>query len=380
MPGDDLDERLERAVSYLEGTYEEPEQEGDIPQAESAPEIKSIPADLAVRNFSYALADGKLYYREHSRMYEQDITGRKAERIKGLVEITQTVRRLIDFQNQEQESRPAAEYEAALQEHIKNLNRVYDRFVKEYGYINAYANVTAFSRDANAPLLRSIEREKKDETRENGQKDIRYEKTAIFYKATIRPKAMPAVVESAEEALKVSLNVKGRLDLDYMAQLYRKPDGGRATKDEIIEELGEQIYQDPVLYAGNPYAGWQTAGEYLSGYVKDKLAEAVIKAEEEPERFSRNVEALRTVQPAPLTPQEISFSLGTPWIPLETYQEFMYEVFKTQEGSRYGRYATELEFSRYSGVYFIANKGNESGSVTACQVYGTARMNAYEIA
>ncbi len=379
MPGDDLDERLERAVSYLEGTYEEPEQQGDIPQAEGAPEIKSIPSDPAVRNFSYALADGKLYYREHSRMYEQDITGRKAERIKGLVEITQAVRRLIDFQNQEQESRPAVEYEAALQEHIGGLNRIYDRFVKEYGYINAYANVTAFSRDANAPLLRSIERKKKDGTRENGQKDVRYEKTAIFYKATIRPKAMPAVVESAEEALKVSLNVKGRLDLDYMAQLYRKPDGGRATKDEIIEELGEQIYQDPVLYAGNPYAGWQTAGEYLSGYVKDKLAEAVIKAEEEPERFSRNVEALRTVQPVPLTAQEISFSLGAPWIPLETYQEFMYEVFKTQEGSRYGRYATELEFSRYSGVYFIANKGNERGSVTACQVYGTERMNAYEI-
>lgn len=379
MPGDDLDERLERAVSYLEGTYEEPEQEGDVPQVEGAPEIKSIPADPAVRNFSYALADGKLYYREHSRMYEQDITGRKAERIKGLVEITQAVRRLIDFQNQEQGNRPAGEYEAALQEHIGNLNRVYDRFVKEYGYINSYANVTAFSRDANAPLLRSIEREKKDETRENGQKDVRYEKTAIFYKATIRPKTMPTVVESPEEALKVSLNVKGRLDLDYMVQLYRKPDGGRATKDEIIEELGEQIYQDPVLYAGNPYAGWQTAGEYLSGYVKDKLAEAVIKAEEEPGRFSRNVEALQTVQPTPLTPQEISFSLGTPWIPLETYQEFMYEVFKTQEGSRYGRYATELEFSRYSGVYFIANKGNESGSVTACQVYGTERMNAYEI-
>ena len=379
LPGDDRDERLERAVSYLEGTYEEPEQEGDVPQAEGAPEARSIPADPAVRNFSYALAEGKLYYREHSRMYEQGITGKKAERIKGLVEIAQAVRRLIDFQNQEQESRPAAEYEAALQEHIGKLNRVYDRFVKEYGCINAYANVTAFSRDANAPLLRSIEKEKKDETRENGQDNVLYEKTAIFYKATIRPKAMPTVVESAEEALKVSLNVKGRLDLDYMAQLYRKPDGGRATKDEIIEELGEQIYQDPVLYAGNPYAGWQTAGEYLSGYVKDKLAEAAIKAEEDPERFSRNVEALRTVQPAPLTPQEISFSLGTPWIPLETYQDFMYETFKTQEGNRTGRHATELEFSRYSGVYFIANKGNESGSVTACQVYGTERMSAYEI-
>ncbi len=154
---------------------------------------------------------------------------------------------------------------------------------------------------------------------------------------------------------------------------------GEATKDEIIEELGEQIYQDPVLYAGDPYAGWQTAGEYLSGYVKDKLAEAVLKAEEDPERFSRNVEALRTVQPAPLTPREISFSLGTPWIPLNIYQEFMYEVFKTREGSKTGRYVTELEFSRYSGAYFIANKGNEDDSVTATQVYGTERMNAYEI-
>lgn len=367
LPGDDLDERLERAVSYLEGTYEEPEQEGDVPQAEGAPEVKSIPADPAVRNFSYALADGKLYYREHSRMYGQDITGRKAERIKGLVEITQAVRRLINFQNQEQGNRPAGEYEAALQEHIGKLNRVYDRFVKEYGYINAYANVTAFSRDANAPLLRSIEREKKDETRENGQsaipngqKDVRYEKTAIFYKATIRPRTMPTVVESAEEALKVSLNVKGRLDLDYMARLYRKPDGGGATKDEIIEELGEQIYQDPVLYAGNPYAGWQTAGEYLSGYVKDKLAEAVIKAEEEPERFSRNVEALRTVQPAPLTPQEISFSLGTPWIPLETYQEFMYEVFKTQEGNKYGRMPRNWNFPDTAAFTSSPTKGTRA--------------------
>ncbi len=372
LPGDDLDERLGRAVSYLEGTYEEPEQEEEVPGTDGLPERKSIPADTKVRNFSYALAEGKLYYREHSRMYEQDITGKKAERIKGLLEITQAVRGLIDFQNQEQGSLPGTEYEAALQEHIGNLNRVYDRFVKEYSYINAYANVIAFSRDSNAPLLRSIEKEKKD------KKGV-FEKTTMFYKATIRPKTMPTMAESAEEALKVSLNVKGRLDLDYMAQLYRRPDGREATKDEIIEELGEQIYQDPVLYRGNPYAGWQTAGEYLSGYVKDKLAEAVLKAEEEPERFSRNVEALRTVQPAPLMPREISFSLGTPWIPLDTYEEFMYETFKTQEGSRSGRHATELEYSRYNGQYFIANKGNERDSVTATQVYGTERMNAYEI-
>jgi N12 class adenine-specific DNA methylase/adenine-specific DNA methylase len=372
IPGDNLDEQLERAVSCLKGKYEEPGQEEDVPGMEKPSEERFLPADPSVRNFSYTLVEGKLYYREHSRMYEQDIRGKKAERIKGLLEITQAVRGLIDFQNQERGSLSGAEYEAALQEHIRNLNQIYDRFVGEYGYINAYANVIAFSRDASAPLLRSVEREKKDE------KGV-FEKTAMFYRATIHPKTMPTVVESAEEALKVSLNVKGRLDLDYMAQLYRKPDGREATKDEIIEELGEQIYQDPVLYAGDPYAGWQTAGEYLSGYVKDKLAEAVLKAEEDPERFSRNVEALRTVQPAPLTPREISFSLGTPWIPLNIYQEFMYEVFKTREGSKTGRYVTELEFSRYSGAYFIANKGNEDDSVTATQVYGTERMNAYEI-
>ena len=383
MPGDDLDERLGRAVSYLEGKYEEPEQEEGMPGKDGPPGQDSIPADPAVRNFSYALVDGRLYYRENSRMYGQDITGKRAERIKGLLEIAQAVRRLIDFQNQEQGELSAAEYEPALQGHIRRLNAVYDRFVQEFSYINAYANVAAFSRDANAPLLRSIEREKKDGNGQsavpNGQNAVRYEKTAIFYKATIRPKAMPTVVESAEEALKVSLNVKGRLDLDYMAQLYQKPDHINVTKDEIIEELGERIYQDPFLYAGDPYGGWQTAGEYLSGYVKDKLAEAAIKAEEEPERFSRNVKALRAVQPTPLTPQEISFSLGTPWIPLETYQEFMYELFRTQEGNKKGRHATELEFSRYSGTYFIANKGNERGSVTANQVYGTERMSAYEI-
>ncbi len=371
IAGDDLNERLECAVSYLEGRYEEPKQE-DMPLDNSSSSIKSIPADPAVRNFSYTVAEGRLYYREHSRMYEQDINGKKAERIKGLLEITQTVRRLIDFQNREKDNLSAMEYDTALKEHIGELNRVYDQFVREYGYINAYANVAAFSRDANAPLLRSIEKEKKEE------KGV-FEKTAIFYKATIRPKVMPSVVNSAEEALKVSLNTKGRLDLDYMVQLYQRPGHNRVTKDDIIKELGDQIYQDPVLYGGNPYAGWQTAGEYLSGYVKDKLAQAIIKAEEEPERFSRNVDALRTVQPIPLTPQEISFSLGTSWIPVETYQEFMYEIFKTKEGNKAGRYATALEFSKYSGVYFIANKGNEKDSVIVSQIYGTERMSAYEI-
>ncbi len=372
IPGDSLDDRLEQAIHYLDGEYREPEQTDPSGPEDLPGGTGSVPADPRVRNFSYTVVDGELYYREHSRMYRQDISGKKAQRIKGLTEITRVVRGLIDFQNREYGNMPAEQYGDAVRKLTGNLNTVYDRFVQEYGYINSHANVMAFSRDASAPLLRSMEQEKK------GEKGV-FEKTAIFHRATIRPKTMPAVVDSAEEALKVSLNVKGWPDLDYMAELYRKPDRHHATPDEIIEELGPRIYQDPSVYNGDPHAGWKTAGEYLSGNVKDKLVEAIRKAEEEPERFSRNVEALQAVQPVPLTPQEISFSLGTPWIPLETYQEFMYETFRTQGRNRTGRSATVLEFSRYSGAYFIANKGNEQDSVTASQVYGTERMSAYEI-
>lgn len=369
IEGDDLNERLERAVSYLEGEYHEATSE----YAEEKGVLKdSLPADPAVRNFSYAIQNDAIYFQENSRMYLQDITGKKAERIRGMVGITAAVRTLIDFQNQQSGDLPTVEYEQKLQGHIDHLNKVYDRFVKKYGYLNSYGNVIAFSRDANAPLLRSIEWESKTE------KGV-FEKSAMFYKATIRPKVISKVVFSAEEALKVSLNVKGRVDLSYMSWLYQMPDGRKAEPEEIIAELGDAIYQDPDEYSGNPLSGWQTAGEYLSGYVKDKLTTAILRAEEEPERFTRNVEALRTVQPEPLTPQDISFSLGTPWIPLDVYQDFMYETFKTAGYNRNGRYAVELEFSKFSGAYFISGKSAEKSSVTANQTYGTGRMNAYEI-
>ena len=169
-------------------------------------------------------------------------------------------------------------------------------------------------------------------------------KRPMFYKATIKPKVMPSVVFSAEEALKVSLNVKGRIDLSYMSWLYQLPEHRKATQDEIISELGERIYQDPAQYTGNPHTGWQTAEEYLSGYVKDKLTEAILKAEEEPDRFARNVEALKLVQPTPLTPQEISFTLGSTWIPADVYQQFMYDTFKTMAYNQTGRYAIGVEF------------------------------------
>lgn len=372
IAGEDLNERLERAISYLDGEYTEAtsEYEGE---KEVLPE--SIPADPNVRNFSYGLVDGELYYRENSRMYKQNITGRKAERIGGMVEVTAAIRSLIDFQNSEYadlHELPTMEYEKQLQEHIAHLNHVYDGFVKKQGYLNSYANVIAFSRDSNAPLLRSIEAEKKD------QKDV-WEKTAIFYKATIKPKVMPKAVFSAEEALMVSLNVKGKVDLAYMSWLYQYPDHRKATPEEIIDELGDKIYQDPDDYTGNPHTGWKTADEYLSGYVKDKLATALLKAEEEPERFSRNAEALKLVQPIPLTPQDISFTLGSTWIPPESYQQFMYDTFQTSPGNQAGRFSISIEFSKYSSAYHISNKSAESSSVTVNQSYGTGRLNAYEI-
>ncbi|XCH80136.1 MAG: helicase-related protein [Candidatus Dehalobacter alkaniphilus] len=372
IPGENLNERLERAISYLDGEYTEATSEYED-EKEMLPE--SIPADPKVRNFSYGLMDSELYYRENSRMYKQNITGRKAERIRGMLEITAAIRSLIDFQNSEYADLyelPTQEYEKQLQEHIAHLNHVYDAFIKKQGYLNSYANVMAFSRDANAPLLRSIEAEKKD------QKDV-WEKTAIFYKATIKPKVMPKTVHSAEEALMVSLNIKGKLDLAYMSWLYQRPNHRKASPDEIIEELGDRIYQDPEDYTGNPYTGWKTADEYLSGYVKDKLAAAILKAEEEPERFSRNVEALKLVQPVPLTPQDISFTLGSTWIPPEIYQQFMYDTFQTAPGNQEGRFGIFLEFSRYSGAYHITSKSAERTSVMVNQSYGTDRMNAYDI-
>ena len=371
-PEDVLEERLERAIFYLEGTYEESTSE--YAEDKYVTDV-SLPASPAVRNFSYAMIENSIYFQEHSRMYRQDITGKKAERIKGMVELAAIVRDLIAFQSNPDYHRQelsSLEYDAQLQKRLTHLNHTYDHFVAEHGFLNSRANVIAYARDSNAPLLRSMEEECKE------QKGT-FRKTAIFYKATIKSKTMPKVVFSAEEALKVSLNMKGSVDLQYMSLLYQKPDRSRASVDEIIEELGQRIYQDPAEYFGEPHQGWKLAEEYLSGYVKDKLAEAVLKAEEEPERFSRNVSALQEVQPTPLTPEEISFSLGTTWIPADVYEQFMYDTLKTMSYHQEGYHSIQLEFSKYSGAYYISNKGNEKTSVTVNQTYGTGRVNAYEI-
>lgn len=320
-----LEEQLKEAISRLQGSYQEAlseymEEDGAI--------VESLPADPAVRNFSYTLVDDVLYFQEDSRMYRQDIGGKKEERIKGMIPIATAVRKLIEIQTNSSER--GEEYENDLKEKMEHLNHVYDSFVKEYGYLNAKANVHAFSKDVHAPLLRSIEVEKKQE------KGV-FDKTPMFYKPTIKPQVIPQRVYSVEDALKMSLNIKGQVDLFYMESLYQLPNGEQATKNQIIEELGDRIYQDPMESMGDPYMAWQTAEEYLSGYVKDKLAEAMLKAKEEPERFQRNVKALQAVQPVPLTPNDINFTLGSTWIPAKIYEEFMYETLKTYDYNKEGR-------------------------------------------
>lgn len=362
--GDNLELLLQKAIFALQAEYQEPASE-HVEEKETEL-LDSIPADPHVKNFTYTIINDELYFRENSRMYRQNITGRKAERIKGLIEIRSALRNLMDFQTDptNSEELPTEVYQSKLQDLLNNLNHEYDHFVRKHGYINSLGNVIAFSKDADAPLLRSIEEENDDHS---------YSKTAVFYKATIKPRVMPKVSQSAEEALKMSLNMKGRIDLDYMEWLYKH------SKDEIIEELGDRIYQNPDKYTGNPHTAWETAGEYLSGYVKDKLFEAMMKAEEEPERFSRNVEALKKVQPEPLTADQISFRLGSTWIPTEYIQDFMYEKFKTSSYNKTGRNAITVEFSEYSGAYHVTGKSMESDSVAVNQTYGTGRKNAYEI-
>jgi len=371
--GDNLDKLLGNAVYYLDGQYREPSTDFEGDKETEARE--SINADPNVKNYCYTMVDGHLYYRENSRMYKQNITGKKRERIEGMIEVRSALRSLIDFQTNpfyDEGDLPTMSYETRLQGWIDNLNSVYDGFVKKNGYINSLANITAFSKDSDAPLLRSIEQENEDE------KGV-FEKTAVFYKATIRPKVMPKSVPNAVEALKASLNIKGRVDLDYMQWLYRKPDYTQPSVDEIIAELGDRVYQDPAQFTGDPHAGWVTAEEYLSGNVKAKLGEALLKAEQYPEQFTRNVEALREVQPTPLTPQEISFTLGSTWIPVEFYQQFMHEKFQTYKYNQYGAGAIEVEFSAYSGAYHVTGKSQEKDSVAVNKTYGTDRKNAYEI-
>lgn len=373
----ELGELLAEAIDRIHGRYEEPVSE--LSDDKDTVIKEWIPAMPDVKNYSYTKVGDTLYYREDSRMYRQELAGKKAERVEGQLGIRDALRELMNFQLHGDSELgwelPTMEYEEQLSALLKKLNSEYDAYTTKYGYLNMQGNVLAFSKDADAPLLRSIEEEVKDE---HGKKiKGEYKKTAVFHKATIRPKSMPKIADNVEDALRITLNTKGKFDLDYIQYLYRR-DGQMCSKEEILEELGERVYQDPARWnKGGTTSGWVLAEEYLSGYVKDKLAQAILAAEEYPEWFKRNVDALKQVQPEPLKPEDINFVLGSTWISVEYYQDFMYEKFGTSEYNR--KNLIHIECAEYTGTYFITNKGAERESVAVNSTYGTERLNAYEI-
>lgn len=315
-------------------------------------------APVGVKNYTYFVEDEQIYYCENGEMLAQDIQGKKAERIKGLCEIRLALLDVIDIQ-----SREVGYEDTELVAARRHLNRVYDRFVHTYGAINERANTSAFSDDDQLPLLRSIEDFTPQKT---------WVKAAIFFRPTIRPNRLPERAESALEALQVCLNQRLRIDLPYIAFLCNK------TTADVREELGERIYLNPQKYNGDIDEGWELDEEYLSGQVKDKLAYAALKAREYPDLFTRNVEALGRVQPAPLLPGDIDFRIGSPWIPVRYYRDFMYETFGTAKVFQDNQ-TVDVDYLEYTNTWRVSGKSLERNSIKVNQTYGTSRVNAYEI-
>ena len=368
LEGFDLYGELEKAIGHLSAKFSaEPDAEkAPVPEISDDEPTEYEDAPDGTKNFTFVVKDNNIYFCEKNKLIPQPYSGKKAERIKGLCGIRTALLDVINIQSGEYE-------ESELQEKQSILNDVYDTFVKKYGAIGSFANIIVFSDDDQFPLLRSIE----NEVEENGK--IRFEKSPIFYKATIHPPKILTRADTAEEALYISLNTKLRVDIRYIAWLVRK------SPEEVINELGDKIFLNPYKYNGDILEGWETAEEYLSGQVKDKLVYAENMAEDNPELFIRNVRALEEAQPSPLKPTDIHAPIGAPWISLKYYQQFMYELFGTSEKYQYTDESQRpdnyisLNYLEYTTVWRVLNKFCESDSVKVNQTYGTSRKNAYEI-
>ena len=342
-----LSELLSRAMQRIDGEIREAENE--IDEISDEQEL-SIPADPNVRNFSYTLVDGQIYFRENSRMTPAALSMTAANRVKGLLEIRDCVRKLIDYQTFDYP-------DEMIQTEQENLNRLYDAFTEKYGLINNRGNYLAFAADESYFLLCSLE-VLDDEGNFKRKADM-------FTKRTIKPHRQVDYVETSSEALALSIGEKARVDLPYMAQLTRKP------QEEIIADLQGVIYQvpnsEPVRYV--------TADEYLSGNVREKLKVAEIAAKQDAGLLV-NVEALKQVIPKDLSAAEISVRLGTTWIPQEDIQRFMTELL-TPSSFAAGR--LKVRYTPMNGEWFIENKTSDYGNVKAENTYGTKRASAYRI-
>ena len=352
IPGADLAEQLHQAVSRIHGQY----QAVETVLAEGEDTQQVIPADPNVKNYSYTVVDGEVYFRENSVMRPVELNETAKGRIRGLVELRQTVNELIDYQ---MEDYPEEDIRAKQQE----LDALYDKFTAEYGLINSRSNAQAFADDSSYYLLCSLEN-----INENGELES---KADMFTKRTIRPEHHVTRVDTPSEALAVSIGERGKVDLPFMAELLGTP----GEYEAITEELKGVIFKDP-LSSEQPEAGWQTADEYLSGNVREKLRIAQTAAKSD-SAFAVNVEALTKAQPKDLDASEIDVRLGATWIEPDDIQQFMQETFETPF---YLLRSIEVRYSPITAEWQISGKSAVSrNNVAAYTTYGTERANAYRI-
>ena len=356
LEGTSLADQLAEAVQHIEGQYTEVEVETpDIADAENEKHI--LPADPDVKNFSYTVVDGEVFYRENSVMTQVELSDTAKGRVTGMVELRQIVNELIQ---QQLEDYPDADIKATQE----RLNAAYDAFTAKYGLLNDRKNGRLFEQDSSYYLLCSLEN-----LDEQGQLKS---KAAMFTKRTIRPERTVTSVDTPSEALAVSIGEHGKVDLPYMAELLGTP----GEYGRITTELSGVIFKDPAADPTDPEAGWQMADEYLSGDVRAKLRMAQFAAETNPE-FSVNVEALTKAQPRELEASEIDVRLGATWLDPDIIQKFMTETFQIPY---YLRYAVKVRYSPYTAEWRVEGKtATGRGDIISSETYGTSRANAYKI-
>ena len=374
---------LQKAIRNLSATISDYEKSEEMSE-EQQEDI--IPADPDVRNYTYAFMDGKLYYRENSRMYRKEVSTNMEERIRAMHHIRAVTRELIEIQTE-------GCSEEDLVSKQRDLNDTYDTFIKKCGYITDRENDRTFRNDADYPLLCSLE---------VVDEDGNVKKADMFYKQTIKPKIVIERVETAVEALNVSMNEYGVVNIPFMLSIYHPsltnamtelpPDSTLSEQAQaelergiMLEELKGLIYLNPTTYnENNLNAGWESADEYLSGNVRDKYRIAKAFVETNPELFGENVRALEQVQPVNLDASDIDVRIGTTWIEAQDYEQFIYELLNTPRRARAYRSqfynsGIQLHLNKYTMEWFIENKSMDRHSVAATKTYGTGRMDAYSI-
>ena len=353
-----LADQLAEAVQHIEGQYTEVEVETpDIADVENEKHI--LPADPEVKNFSYTVVDGEVFYRENSVMTQVELSDNAKGRVAGMVELRQIVNELID---QQLNDFPDEDIKASQ----AKLNAAYDAFTAKYGLINDKKNARLFDDDSSYYLLCSLENLDENKNLKS--------KADMFTKRTIRPERVVTSVDTPSEALAVSIGEHGKVDLPYMAELLGTP----GNCERITTELSGVIFKDPAADADDSEAGWQTADEYLSGNVRDKLRMAQLAAESHPE-FKVNVDALTKAQPKDLEASEIDVRLGATWLDPSIVQQFMMETFQPPYRIRYNN-AITVRYSPYTSEWRISNKSATGfGDIMATETYGTRRANAYKI-